>query len=162
MKTNVYPFFFTLVLLFFANRLNAQADCIMGVGVVEDSVLIAIFQLNAEQSKQLVNFSAELQYRNEILDNTLKNTRKRHPQSTVRELSDLAAEYNVMMDSMHAVQVMVEKRLLTLFNQNQYSLYRNLCLEASKSPLVVVPTVYSDTVVVKKRASFLNNLEDKN
>ncbi len=162
MKTTVHPFLLILFVLLFSIRLNAQADCIMGVGVVEDSVLTDIFQLNPSQSEKLTNFSAELKYRNEILDNTLANIRKRHPQNTVQELSDLASEYNIMMDSMHTVQAMVERKLLTLFNQKQYALYRNLCLEASRSPFVVVPSVYTDTVVVKKRASFLDNLEDNN
>lgn len=162
MFTNANPFlvvFFTQLIYFPS---NAQADCVLGIGVVEDSVLTAIFQLNPQQSEKLANFSTELKYRNEILDNTLANIRKRHHQSSVQELSDLAKEYNVMMDSIHSVQTMIEKRLLTLFNQKQYTLYRNLCLEASRSPFNVTPTVYQDTTVVKKRTSFLDNLDDKN
>ena len=159
-KTN--PFIVVFFTLLFSFHLNAQADCILGVGVVQDSVLIAIFQLNSKQSEELVNYSAEIQYRNEILDNKLANIRKRHPQSTVQELSNLATAYNVIMDSMHLVQTMVDKRLLTLFNQKQYAFYRNLCLEASRSPFIVAPTIYTDSVVVKKRSPFLNNLDDKN
>ncbi|MFD0796953.1 hypothetical protein ACFQZJ_05745 [Maribacter chungangensis] len=162
MFTKTYPFLTVLFVMLFLYKSNAQADCVLGVGVVNDSVLTAVFQLNPQQSEKLASFSAELKYRNEILDNTLANIRKRHPQSTVQELSDLAKEYNVMMDSIHSVQTMIEKRLLTLFNQKQYTLYRNLCLEASRSPFLVTPSVYRDTTVVKKRTSFLDNLDDKN
>ena len=162
MNSNIYQVLVVFFALLFSLHLTAQSDCILGVGVVNDSVLIEIFQLNPKQSKELVNYSAEIKYRNEILDNKLANIRKRHPQSSVQELSNLATAYNVIMDSMHLVQAMVDKRLLTLFNQKQYSLYRNLCLEASRSPFIVAPTIYVDSVVVKKRSTFLNNLEDKN
>ncbi len=151
MNSNFHPFLVLIFVLLHSFHLSAQADCILGVGVVKDSVLIGVFQLNSEQSEKLANFNAEIKYRNEILDNKLLNIRKRHPQSTVHELSNLAKEYNVVIDSMQLVQALVDKKLLTLFNQKQYTLYRNLCLEASRSPFNIVPTIYSDSTVVKKR-----------
>lgn len=155
--------FFIMVFFFLQSpKIFSQADCVLGVGAIKDSVLIDVFQLNSEQSEKLANLNAEIKYRNEILDNKLENIRKRHPQRTVNELTDLATEYNVIMDSMQVLQAMVDKKLLALFNQKQYTLYRNLCLEASRSPFIVAPIVYNDTVVVKKRSTFLNNLDNKN
>lgn len=162
MNKNANRFLTAFLLLLCYRPLTAQADCILGLGVEEDSTLATIFQLNPGQTEKMVRYSAELKYRNGLLDTRLGNIRKRLPQSTEQELSQLAIEYNVMMDSMQLVQAMMEKRLLTLFNQKQYTLYRNLCLEASRSPFVIVPAIYRDTSVVKKRASFLDNLDRKN
>jgi|AntAceMinimDraft_11_1070367.scaffolds.fasta_scaffold06867_4 hypothetical protein len=155
-------FFITILFFSLSTKCLAQADCILGVGVTSDTDLIEVFQLNPIQSENLVNFSAEIKYRNEILENTLSNIRKRHLLGTIKELSILAQEYNTVMDSMALVQSMIDKRLLSLFNEKQYTLYRNLCLEASRSPFIVTPTVYHDTTVVKKRTSFLDNLDNKN
>lgn len=155
-------FFVSLVIIFSSTTIQAQADCILGVGGTPDSVLIDVFQLNTTQTNKLISYSEEVKYRRDILDNTLDNIRKRHPQSTISELSKLAIEYTVIIDSMTSIQAMMDKRLLSLFNEKQYNLYRVLCGEASRSPFIVAPTIYIDTTVVKKRASFLNNLDDKN
>lgn len=155
-------FLITVFFVLCSIQLNAQADCVLGVGVTSDSVLISVFQLNPMQSQQLEKFNAELKYRHEILENKLENVRKRHPQSTVSDLSKLAGEYTSIMDSMTLVQTMIDKRLLTVFNEKQYNLYRNLCREVSRSPFIVAPTIYGDTVVVKKRSPFLDNLPDRN
>ena len=128
------------------NKTYAQADCILGVGLTSDSIISDVFQLNEMQHEKLVSFSAELKYRNDLLNNELQNVKSRHPQSNVKELSQLADKYKSVMDSMTQVQTMIDKRMLTLFNSKQYELYRNLCKEASRSPLIVIPTVYSDSI----------------
>ena len=135
--------FFSFLLL---NKTYAQADCILGVGLTSDSIISDVFQLNKMQHEKLVSFSAELKYRNDLLNNELQNVKSRHPQSNVKELSQLADKYKSVMDSMTQVQTMIDKRMLTLFNSKQYELYRNLCKEASRSPLIVIPTVYSDSI----------------
>ncbi len=155
--------FLVATLLFFSGyEVFSQSDCILGVGFTKDSVLIEVFQLNTLQSEKLVDYSAEVAYRYDILENKLKNIRKRHPQSTVSELSKLATEYNIVIDSMSMVQTMIDKKLLKLFNEKQYILYRNLCKEASKSPFIVIPAVYNDSLDAKKRSPLLNNLPDRN
>ena len=128
------------------NKTYAQADCILGVGLTSDSIISDVFQLNKMQHEKLVSFSAELKYRNDLLNNELQNVKSRHPQSNVKELSQLADKYKSVMDSMAQVQTMIDKRMLTLFNSKQYELYRNLCKEASRSPFIVIPTVYSDSI----------------
>lgn len=162
MPNNRNPFLILVFLLFFTSGVFSQADCILGVGVTKDSVLVSVFQLNQMQTQKLNSYSEEVKYRQDILNNTLENIRKRHPQSTVAELSKLASEYNTVMDSMVAVQAMIDKKLLSLFNAKQYKLYSTLCMEASRSPFAVAPTVYTDTLQSKKHSSFLDNLPDKN
>ena len=144
---------FALFFVLFAclSPIWAQADCILGVGVTSDTIISGIFQLNEEQHKSLVNFSAEVKYRNELLNNELDNVMKRHPQSNVTELSQLAEKYKGVMDSMQRVQIMIDKKMLTLFNPKQYELYRRLCKEASRSPFVITPTVYPDNINNKNR-----------
>lgn len=129
----------------------AQADCILGVGVTADSIIADVFQLNTDQREQLVNFSAELKYRNEVLNNELDNLQKRHPQSTVTELTQLAEKYKAVMDSMQLVQAMIDKRMLGLLNSKQYEFYRSLCRDASRSPYVVEPKVYPDSLNTRNR-----------
>lgn len=140
-----------LAVCFLLGETRAQADCVLGVGLSEDTTLIAVFQLNAFQKEQLVNFSAELKYRNDLLATKLDNIRNRHPQSNVMELNQLAQKYREVMDSMALVQAMMDKRMLALFNEKQYYLYRELCDEASRSPYIVVPKVYADTLAPPKQ-----------
>ena len=72
-------------LLLFTN-INAQADCILGVGVTNDSIISDIFQLNEMQKEKLESFSGEVKFRNDVLSNELENVKSRHPQSSVTEL----------------------------------------------------------------------------
>lgn len=126
--------------------LSAQTDCILGVGVTNDTIISEVFQLNEAQHEKLVNFGAEIKYRNELLNRELENIMNRHPQSSVSELEQLAKKYKSVMDSMERVQTIIDKRMLALFNLKQYGLYQSLCKEASRSPYIIVPTVYSDSV----------------
>lgn len=135
-----------LVLCCAVHGLSAQADCVLGVGVTNDTIISEVFQLNEAQHEKLVNFSAEIKYRNELLNRELENIMNRPPQSSVSELEQLAKKYKSVMDSMERVQTIIDKRMLALFNLKQYGLYRSLCKEASRSPYIIVPTVYSDSV----------------
>lgn len=145
------PFLSTFFAVYFMlGELRAQADCVLGVGLSEDAILMDVFQMNDYQKEQLANFSAELKYRNDLLATKLDNIRNRHPQSNVAELNLLAQKYREVMDSMALVQAMVDKRMLALFNEKQYDLYRDLCQEASRSPYLVVPTMYGDSVAKPK------------
>jgi len=137
---------FFLILIFLVSKVTAQADCILGVGITNDSIISDVFQLNSEQAQQLANYAAELKYRKELLNNQLENYQKRQPQSTVIELTKLAEKYKSVMDSMQSVQGLIDRKMLALFNDRQYQLYRTLCREATRSPFLVVPKVYSDTI----------------
>lgn len=141
-----YSFLVLCILLGFVKEVNAQADCYLGVGVTNDTIISNVFQLNSMQRENLINFSAELKYRKGLLNNELQNITDRHPQSNVTELSQLAEKYKGVMDSMGRLQTMIDKRMLTLFNSNQYELYQTLCKEASRSPYIIIPTVYPDSL----------------
>lgn len=130
--------------------LVAQDDCILGVGVTANETIISVFQLNEEQVEKMANLGAELKYRNELLSNQLENITKRHPQSSEEDLMKLAGEYKTMMDSMGRVQKMIDKKVLALFNKKQYNRYINLCEEAFRRPLYVIPVNYNDSLVDPK------------
>jgi len=138
-----------LIYFFFIDGLMAQDDCILGVGITKDETIIDVFQLNEEQAEQMINFSAELKYRNELLNNQAENILKRHPQSSAAELMVLAEKYNVIRDSMALVQRMIDIKTLKLFNKNQYLRYLELCNEAFRQPFQVVPIIYQDSIPPK-------------
>lgn len=136
--------------LFFTN-VNAQADCILGVGVTSDSIISDIFQLNDMQKAKLEQFSTDIKLQNETLNNNLAEVKSKHPQSNVTELRQLADKYKNVMDSMARVQEITDKKMLALFNSNQYELYLSLCKDASRSAYIVVPAVYTDSISNENR-----------
>jgi len=138
-----------LICFLYNDGLLAQDDCILGVGITKDETIIDVFQLNEEQAEQLINFSAELKYRNELLNNQAANILKRHPQSSAVELMVLANKYNVIRDSMEHIQRMIDIKTLKLFNEKQYIRYLELCTEAFRQPFRVVPTYYQDSIPPK-------------
>ncbi|EAR00200.1 hypothetical protein [Maribacter sp. HTCC2170] len=138
-----------LFLLFLFGNVAAQEDCVLGVGITKDETIVDVFQLNTIQAEQLINFSAELKYRNELLNNQAENILKRHPQSSAAELMVLAEKYNVIRDSMELVQRMIDIKTLKLFNEKQYQRYLELCNEAFRQPFRVVPTSYRDSIPPK-------------
>ena len=140
------PYFLIFVCLLVTANSWSQNDCVLGVGVTEDETIIQVFQLNEAQKEQMVNFSAELKYRIELLENQAENMMKRHPQSTADELKVLASKYSVLRDSMEKVQTMIDKRVLRLFNEKQYRRYLQLCSEAYRQPLRVIPKNYQDSI----------------
>ena len=96
-----------------------------------------------------MNFSAELKYRNELLNNQADNILKRHPQSSEAELMVLAEKYTIIRDSISSVQRMIDIRTLKLFNLKQYQRYLELCNEAFRQPLRIVPANYQDSIPPK-------------
>lgn len=137
------------IILLLSFKVMGQEDCILGVGITADSTLIEVFQLNEEQKEKLMNWSAELKYRNELLNNQAENLLKRHPQSSAAELMVLAEKYKVIRDSMGTVQRMLDIKTLKSFNENQYELYLALCKEALRRPYFVIPRNYRDSIPPK-------------
>lgn len=139
----------SLLIVCVLNSANAQDDCVLGVGITEDKIIIDIFQLNQVQAEQMINYSAELKYRNELLNNQAENILKRDPQSSAAELKVLAEKYNVIRDSMERAQQMIDVKTLKLFNEKQYQRYLELCNEAFRQPYRVVPVNYQDSIPPK-------------
>lgn len=140
-----------IFICFTSFSLMSQSDCVLGVGITDNDVIAQVFQMNEMQKENLANSAAELKYRNEVLNNQLENIYTRHPQSTVEEINELAVKYRGVMDSMELIQTMIDKKVLSLFNQKQYELYLSLCQEASRSPYIVTPKVYVDSISSKQR-----------
>ncbi|PIF00270.1 MAG: hypothetical protein CR994_07355 [Maribacter sp.] len=140
----LFPLF--LVFMISVPTLKAQDDCILGVGITPDSTLIGVFQLNKGQIEKMRNWSAELKYRNELLNRQADNLLRRSPQTSPAELGVLAKEYKVISDSVVMVQRLIDMRTLKVFNDKQYKLYLSLCKEAYRRPYRVVPTNYRDSV----------------
>ena len=140
-----------MAFLLFITNVNAQADCILGVGVTSDSIISDIFQLNDMQKAKLEQFSTDIKLQNESLNNNLAEVKSKHPQSNVTELRQLADKYKNVMDSMARVQEITDKKMLALFNSNQYELYLSLCKDASRSAYIVVPAVYTDSISNENR-----------
>lgn len=143
-------YFLVILSLGCLQGLVAQDDCILGVGITANETITSVFQLSEEQVEKMVNLGAELKYRNELLSSQLENITKRHPQSSEEDLMKLAGEYKTMMDSMGRVQKMIDKKVLSLFNKKQYNRYVNLCQEAFRRPLYVIPVNYNDSLAGPK------------
>lgn len=142
--------FFGGAFIIFSTTLMAQEDCVLGVGFTDDAILVDVFQMNEIQQQQLADFKGELKHRNKILNAKLEDITTRHPQSTVEELTELADKYNGIMDSMRQAQAVIDKKVLAIFNQKQYDLYLSLCKEANRTPYVVAPKVYGDSIIKKQ------------
>ena len=92
-----------------------------------------------------------MKFKSDELNNELVNIKDSHPQSSVTELRQLADKYKGVMDSLGKVQATTDKKMLALFNPKQYELYQSLCKEAYRSPYIVTPTMYTDSIVDENR-----------
>lgn len=114
-----------------------QEDCYLGIGGKDDATIIEVFQLNDEQVEKMMNWGAELNYRNGFLRDQAKNLLKRHSQSSPEDLLAMSYEYRGLLDSMKSNMRMLDQRMLSLFSNDQYNLYIKLCNTASRSPIFV-------------------------
>nr|WP_299343526.1 hypothetical protein [Allomuricauda sp.] len=128
-----------LLLVFFLSSLlcSAQMDCSLGVGGRDDETIIQVFQLNEDQKEKMKNWSAELNVRNTLLKDKAKRLLKQHEESSPEALIQMSMEYKTILDSMRANVLMIDKRLLSVFNKRQYDLYVELCSSISMHPIFV-------------------------
>lgn len=113
----------------------AQEDCYLGVGGKDDMTIIEVFQLNDDQIENLRNWGAELEYRNEMLQDEAKTLLKKHAQSSPEDLLTMSYQYQKLLDSMKSNMYMIDKRVLSIFNNEQYNLYIKLCNHATLNPI---------------------------
>nr|WP_299384425.1 hypothetical protein [Allomuricauda sp.] len=130
------PILITLMLLcsFFA---YSQEDCFLGIGGKDDDTIVEVFQLNDVQVEQLRNWSAELKVRNQYLKDKAKHLLRRHAQSSPEDLMAVSYQYKDLLDSMKQNVIMLDKRLLSVFNDRQYNLYLELCNQLTLRPIYV-------------------------
>ncbi len=124
-----------LWLLFLPGLLSAQEDCYLGIGGRDDERIVQVFQLTEQQIEQLRNWGAELHVRNEFLENRARWLLKNHPQSTTEDIVKMSDEYKAVLDSMRSNMRMLDRRLLSTFNEKQYNLYVMLCNEVLRNPI---------------------------
>ena len=126
-----------IVLLCFLSvtGLVAQQDCYLGVGGPDDKAIAEVFRLDSLQQEQLANLGAELKFRNELLAQRAEYLLELHAQSSPEDLLVMSFEYRQVLDSMHSNMKLIDKKLLSLFSDQQYNLYIRLCNQAQSSPI---------------------------
>ncbi|WP_190809368.1 hypothetical protein [Flagellimonas sp. S3867] len=114
---------------------SAQKECALGIGGGNDDSIAEVFQLNELQLEKLKNWSAELKIRNELLKDQAKFILKRNAQSSPEDLLSISYKYRSLLDSMKQNVRMLDKRLLSIFNDKQYNLYMDLCGQMMLQPI---------------------------
>lgn len=114
---------------------SAQQECALGIGGGNDDSIAEVFQLNESQLEKLKNWSAELTYRNELLKDQAKFLLKRNAESSPEAMLSLSYKYRGLLDSMKQNVRMLDKRLLSIFNDKQYNLYMELCGQMMLQPI---------------------------
>ncbi|MCB0371968.1 MAG: hypothetical protein KDD31_03040 [Muricauda sp.] len=116
-------------------------DCVLGVGGRDDETITKVFELTEEQQESLKSWSAELKVRNEHLEDRAKYLMKKHEESSPEVLVTISQEYKKLVDSMRQNIRMMDKRLLTIFNDVQYDRYMKLCNQMSLRPIYISRSV---------------------
>ncbi len=126
---------FVLMCFLSVTGLVAQQDCYLGVGGPDNQTITEVFQLDSVQQEQLANLGAELNYRNQLLAQRAEYLLDLHAQSSPEDLLVMSFEYRQVIDSMHTNMRMIDKKMLSLFNDKQYNMYIKLCNQAMSSPI---------------------------
>jgi len=134
-----------LVLLVFSFQGNAQ-DCTLDVGGKNSDMLIKIFQMNEAQISDMEALRAELEIETKVIEDEIQKLFDNHPQSTPEELTTLSNKYKVLQQKIVMASKATDKMLLSTFNEKQYERYVELCYEAIRKPLKVVPVSLKDTL----------------
>lgn len=135
-----------LVFLCSVQMANAQ-ECTLDIGGKNTETLIKVFQLNDTQISQMETWSAELELQNKETEDAIQKLFDSHPQSTPEELLTLANKYKTLQQKIVDASWEADKKLLTIFNDKQYERYLQLCMEAVRRPIKVVPTGVRDSIV---------------
>ena len=137
------PFFILLLFSFFG---NAQ-DCTLDVGGKNTDILVKVFQMNAEQIGEMETLGAELEIEIKVIEDEIQKLFDNHPQSTTEELTTLSVKYKVLQEKIVMASKATDKMLLSSFNEKQYDRYLELCYEAVRKPIKVLPVSIKDTIV---------------
>ncbi|WP_127139239.1 hypothetical protein [Flagellimonas oceanensis] len=110
-------------------------DCILGVGGRDNETITKVFELTEEQQKNLKDWSAELKIRNDIFKGKAEYLMKQNEESSPEVLIEVSKKYQSFIDSMTKNVRMMDKRLLTSFNEVQYERYLKLCRQMTLRPI---------------------------
>lgn len=138
----VVPFFVLLLFSFYA---NAQ-DCTLDVGGKNTDILVQVFQMNQEQIKTMETLREELAIETKVIEDEIQKLFDNHPQSTPEELTTLSIKYKVFQEKIVMASKATDKMLLSTFNEKQYERYLELCYEAVRRPIKVIPLSLKDTI----------------
>lgn len=142
-KVVVSVLFFVLYTLV----ISAQ-ECTLDIGGKNPEILIKVFQLNDDQVTQMETWGAELAIANKVVEDDIQELFDTHPQSTPTELTTLAEKYKALQNKIVSASREADKKLLTIFNERQYERYLQLCSEAIRIPIKVIPIGVRDSIVV--------------
>ncbi|WP_350287541.1 hypothetical protein [uncultured Croceitalea sp.] len=126
---------FLICTLFCFGAALAQEVCFLGVGGLDDETIKEVFQLNEAQLENLKNWGAELEFRNEIFAVRLQRLLKEHRESPPDALLEMSYAYKALLDSIDANRELIDQRMLSTFNRQQYNLYIKLCNQLALSPI---------------------------
>ena len=124
-----------LFLLWVPAVLSSQNDCFLGIGGKDDKTIQEVFQLNEDQVEKMRNWGAELKFRNEIFEMRIEKLLKTHAQSSPEDLMKMSYEFRALLDSMEGNMRLLDRRMLSIFDNDQYNLYIMLCNEVYRSPI---------------------------
>ena len=136
----------SFIALFVSLSVSAQ-DCTLDVGGKNTDVLVKVFQMNAAQVGNMETLSAELKLETKVIEDEIQKLFDSHPQSTPEELTTLSEKYKVFQEKIVMASKATDKMLLSIFNEKQYDRYLELCYEAVRKPIKVLPTSVKDTIV---------------
>jgi len=122
-------------------------DCTLDVGGKNSDILIKVFQMNEEQVTKMETLRAELDIETKGIEDEIQKLFDNHPQSTPEELTTLSNKYKVFQEKIVLASAAADKMLLSTFNEKQYDRYLELCHEAIRKPIKVVPVSLKDTIV---------------
>jgi len=120
-------------------------DCTLDIGGDNTDRMIQIFQLNTEQTETMENLRSELEVQLKAYKKDVQKLFDEHPQSTTEELQVLAGKYRILEKKIMEVSRETDKKLLATFNTNQYQRYLDLCHEAFRKPIRIIPVRVKDT-----------------
>jgi Skp family chaperone for outer membrane proteins len=138
-------FYVFLGYVIFSAGLQAQ-DCTLDIGGDNTDMMIEVFQLSGKQIKTMENLKSDLEIQTKSLKEDIQKLFNDHPQSSTEELQVLADKYRVLEQKIMDASWECDKKLLTTFNEKQYRRYLDLCHEAFRKPIKIIPVAVKDTV----------------
>lgn len=138
-----------LPVLFFSffTYVGSAQDCTLDIGGKNAEMVIKVFQLNESQIAQMEAWSAELAITNKAIEDDIQKMFDSEPQSSPEELTKLAEKYRALKSKMVLNSREADKKLLETFNEKQYERYLQLCNEAIRTPIKVIPIGVRDSIV---------------
>ncbi len=143
MKTFLKLLCSSLVLL--SVPINAQ-NCTLDIGGKNAETMATVFQLNDAQRATLETLQRLLAVETGHVEERIQKLLAEHPQSTQEELIKMAEKYKVLQNEIVTLSYESDKKLLSELNAKQYERYLQLCKEAIRKPIAVVPKVYNDSI----------------